>query len=58
MIGYGFTPNTISYNRSKTKLTANILKEAKKLQVIGCFCIGTNQVDLGQASAQGVNSIN
>ncbi|KAG9100459.1 hypothetical protein FS749_015215, partial [Ceratobasidium sp. UAMH 11750] len=29
--------------RSKTKLTARVLKAATKLLVIGCFCIGTNQ---------------
>jgi len=30
--------------RSKTQLTEDILKEAKELLAIGCFCIGTNQV--------------
>ncbi|KAF9961221.1 hypothetical protein BGZ72_004362, partial [Mortierella alpina] len=30
--------------RSKTKLTKKILDAAEKLGVIGCFCIGTNQV--------------
>src|SRR5580765_5151641 len=32
--------------RSKTMITKNILDAAKKLQTIGCFCIGVNQVDL------------
>ncbi|MEO8878456.1 MAG: phosphoglycerate dehydrogenase, partial [Polyangiaceae bacterium] len=36
--------------RSKTHVTAAVLKEAKHLISIGCFCIGTNQVDLAQAS--------
>jgi D-3-phosphoglycerate dehydrogenase len=40
--------------RSKTQLTANVLKEAKNLLVIGCFCIGTNQVDLEFAAKRGV----
>lgn len=40
--------------RSKTKLTANVLKHAKNLIVIGCFCIGTNQVDLQYAARQGI----
>ena len=32
--------------RSKTKLTAKVIEAAEKLQAIGCFCIGINQVDL------------
>ncbi|CCF56426.1 hypothetical protein KAFR_0B01270 [Kazachstania africana CBS 2517] len=40
--------------RSKTKLTAKILEHAKKLIVIGCFCIGTNQVDIDYAASIGV----
>ena len=40
--------------RSKTKLTANVLKHAKNLIVIGCFCIGTNQVDLKYAAENGI----
>ena len=32
--------------RSKTQVTKKILDAAKKLQAIGCFCIGVNQVDL------------
>ena len=35
--------------RSRTKLTAEILESAKKLMAVGCFCIGTNQVDLNAA---------
>ncbi|RXK86342.1 phosphoglycerate dehydrogenase [Filimonas effusa] len=40
--------------RSKTKITKNVLDHAPKLQAIGCFCIGVNQVDLGAALHQGV----
>ncbi len=44
--------------RSKTKLTARVLKEAKNLIVIGCFCIGTNQVDLRYAAQHGIAVFN
>ena len=40
--------------RSKTQLTAKVLKHAKNLIVIGCFCIGTNQVDLKYAAENGI----
>lgn len=40
--------------RSKTKVTANVLAHAAKLQAIGCFCIGVNQVDLQAATRHGV----
>jgi len=40
--------------RSKTQITAKVLEAAKKLQAIGCFCIGVNQVDLKSATNQGV----
>ncbi|HVT86983.1 MAG TPA: phosphoglycerate dehydrogenase [Chitinophagaceae bacterium] len=40
--------------RSKTQITKNILEAAKKLQAIGCFCIGVNQVDLKEATKKGV----
>jgi D-3-phosphoglycerate dehydrogenase len=40
--------------RSKTQITRNILDAAKKLQAIGCFCIGVNQVDLKSATKNGV----
>jgi len=40
--------------RSKTKLTKQVLDAAKELIAIGCFCIGTNQVDLDAAAKQGV----
>lgn len=44
--------------RSKTKLTKKVLEAAKNLVVIGCFCIGTNQVDLDFAAAKGVAVFN
>ncbi|KAF3919188.1 hypothetical protein AA313_de0208737 [Arthrobotrys entomopaga] len=44
--------------RSKTKLTANVLSHAKNLLVIGCFCIGTNQVDLEYAAKHGMAVFN
>ncbi|SPN98871.1 probable SER33 - 3-phosphoglycerate dehydrogenase [Cephalotrichum gorgonifer] len=44
--------------RSKTKLTEKVLREAKNLLVIGCFCIGTNQVDLEYAAKQGIAVFN
>ncbi len=40
--------------RSKTMITAKVLAAAKKLQAIGCFCIGVNQVDLKSATKNGV----
>ncbi|CDR42783.1 CYFA0S10e02212g1_1 [Cyberlindnera fabianii] len=44
--------------RSKTKLTQKVLSAAKNLVVIGCFCIGTNQVDLDFAATKGVAVFN
>ncbi|KAG7663110.1 SER33 [[Candida] subhashii] len=44
--------------RSKTKLTEKVLKHARNLVVIGCFCIGTNQVDLDFAAKSGVAVFN
>ena len=44
--------------RSKTKLTARVLREAKNLIVIGCFCIGTNQVDINYAAEHGIAVFN
>ncbi|MFN5327401.1 MAG: phosphoglycerate dehydrogenase [Bacteroidota bacterium] len=40
--------------RSKTMITDRVLQHAKKLQAIGCFCIGTNQVNLAEARKRGV----
>jgi D-3-phosphoglycerate dehydrogenase len=44
--------------RSKTSLTAPVLASAKRLMAVGCFCIGTNQVALGEASHRGVAVFN
>jgi D-3-phosphoglycerate dehydrogenase len=44
--------------RSKTQITSRVLDAAKKLQAIGCFCIGVNQVDLKYAKQQGVAVFN
>src|SRR6266545_1669769 len=44
--------------RSKTHITSNVLDAAKKLQAIGCFCIGVNQVDLSSAREHGVTVFN
>ena len=40
--------------RSRTQLTEKVFKAAKKLIGVGCFCIGTNQVDLTAAEKRGV----
>jgi D-3-phosphoglycerate dehydrogenase len=44
--------------RSKTQITSKVLDAAKKLQAIGCFCIGVNQVDLKSATNHGVTVFN
>jgi len=44
--------------RSKTDLTADILAAAPRLLAVGCFCIGTNQVDLANARLRGVPVFN
>ena len=44
--------------RSKTRLSERVLREAKNLIVIGCFCIGTNQVDLDYAAKHGITVFN
>ncbi|MFN4006944.1 MAG: phosphoglycerate dehydrogenase [Chitinophagaceae bacterium] len=44
--------------RSKTQVTAAVLAAANKLQAIGCFCIGVNQVDLSAATKAGVAVFN
>jgi len=40
--------------RSRTQLTAKVFAAANKLAAVGCFCIGTNQVDLQAAKEHGV----
>ncbi|UXI66634.1 phosphoglycerate dehydrogenase [Tahibacter amnicola] len=44
--------------RSRTQLTADVLEQAKRLIAIGCFCIGTNQVDLASAAGHGIPVFN
>ena len=44
--------------RSRTQLTDEVLSHAKKLVAIGCFCIGTNQVDIKAAQKYGVPVFN
>lgn len=40
--------------RSRTQLTEKVFAAAEKLIGVGCFCIGTNQVDLAAARRHGV----
>ncbi|NKC17774.1 phosphoglycerate dehydrogenase [Pseudoalteromonas sp. S4498] len=44
--------------RSRTHLTEAVLEQAEKLVAIGCFCIGTNQVDLDAAKKRGIAVFN
>lgn len=44
--------------RSKSKIDKEVLEAAQKLQAIGCFCIGVNQVDLKFAATKGVAVFN
>ena len=44
--------------RSRTQLTAEVFAEAHKLNAVGCFCIGTNQVDLDAALERGITVFN
>ncbi len=44
--------------RSRTNLTEDVLECADKLVAIGCFCIGTNQVDLVAAEKRGIAVFN
>jgi D-3-phosphoglycerate dehydrogenase len=44
--------------RSRTQLDAEVLSASKKLKAIGCFCIGTNQVDLDLARRMGIPVFN
>ena len=44
--------------RSRTQIDATVLGAAKKLKAIGCFCIGTNQVDLDSARRMGIPVFN
>ena len=44
--------------RSRTHVTKRVLEQADKLIAIGCFCIGTDQVDVTAAEARGVPVFN
>jgi len=44
--------------RSRSQLTAEVIGEARRLLAVGCFCIGTNQVDLDAAQARGIPVFN
>ena len=44
--------------RSKTQLTENVLTQSSHLTAVGCFCIGTNQVDLNTANSLGIPVFN
>jgi len=44
--------------RSKTRVTEKALAEARRLLAVGCFCIGTNQVDLAAANRRGIPVFN
>lgn len=44
--------------RSRTQLTEDVFAHAPKLVAVGCFCIGTNQVDLNAARERGIAVFN
>ena len=44
--------------RSKTHVTSRVISSCPRLKVVGCFCIGTNQVDLSAATKAGVTVFN
>ena len=44
--------------RSRTQLTADVFAHASKLAAVGCFCIGTNQVNLQAARERGIAVFN
>lgn len=44
--------------RSRTQLTKEVFDAANKLVAVGCFCIGTNQVDLTAAAKRGIPVFN
>jgi D-3-phosphoglycerate dehydrogenase len=44
--------------RSRTRIDSEALDAAKNLKAIGCFCIGTNQVDLNKARRMGIPVFN
>ena len=44
--------------RSRTQLTQEVFDAAKKLVAVGCFCIGSNQVELDAATRRGIAVFN
>src|SRR5699024_6068840 len=44
--------------RSRTQLTEDVLAHAEKLMAVGCFCIGTNQVNLVEAERRAIPVFN
>jgi D-3-phosphoglycerate dehydrogenase len=44
--------------RSRSQLTAAMFEQSRRLMAVGCFCIGTNQVDLDAAQSRGVPVFN
>lgn len=44
--------------RSKTQVSAEAIEAGRRLLGVGCFCIGTNQVDLSASHAQGIPVFN
>jgi len=44
--------------RSRTQLTEKVIDAANKLVAVGCFCIGTNQVDLKATLVRGIPVFN
>jgi D-3-phosphoglycerate dehydrogenase len=44
--------------RSRTHINERVIQAAEKLVAVGCFCIGTNQVDLNAAKERGIAVFN
>jgi len=44
--------------RSKTQVTPAVIESARRLLSVGCFCIGTNQVDLDACNVRGIPVFN
>ena len=44
--------------RSRTRVTRRVIEAAGELRAIGCFCIGTNQVDIEAARERGIPVFN
>ena len=44
--------------RSRTELTSEVLAGADRLVAVGCFSVGTNQVDLDAARQRGIPVFN